>query len=259
MIDDFLVRAVLGGSVVALVAGPFGAFVVWRRMAFFGDTLAHAALLGVAAGLLIGADVQIGILTAVVLAALLLARSRRGGVVSDDAFLGILSHSALALGLVALGFLRGVAVDLQAYLFGDILAISRAELWWILGGGGAALGALGLLWRPLLAETVSADIAHVEGVNIDRVRGLFLLLLALVVGVAIKLVGVLLITALLVVPASAARVLSRSPEQMAVIAGVIGVASVAAGLAASWHWDTPAGPSIVVAAAVIFLLSCLRR
>ncbi|RCK48755.1 membrane protein [Thalassospira profundimaris] len=253
--DSFLLRAITGGVLLALVCGPFGTFIVWRRMAFFGDTLAHSALLGVAVGLLFGIDVRLGMIMTCLMAALLLAVGQRQSKLGSDTVLGMLAHSTLALGMVALAFVQGVAIDIMAYLFGDILAINTTDLWLLGLGGGAAVLALVAMWRPLLALTVSPEIALAEGVPVERLRVVFMLLMALVIGIAIKIVGVLLITALLIVPAASARFFSRTPEQMALGAALFGVAAVLAGIYLSWHVDTPAGPSIVISAAGLFLVS----
>ncbi|MFH1804597.1 MAG: iron chelate uptake ABC transporter family permease subunit [Pseudomonadota bacterium] len=255
--DSFLIRAVMGGIFLALVCGPFGAFIVWRRMAFFGDTLAHSALMGVALGLLTGIDVRLGMIVTCVVVALLLALGQRQNRLGSDTVLGMLAHSTLAIGMVALAFVQGVAVDIMAYLFGDILAINSGDLWLLGLGGGSVLMALVAMWRPLLALTVSPEIAAVEGVPVEKLRLAFMLLIALVIGMAIKIVGVLLITALLIVPAASARFFARTPEQMAIGAAMFGVAAVLAGIYLSWHIDSPTGPSIVVAAAGLFLLSCI--
>lgn len=253
--DDFLVRAVIAGLGVALVAGPLGCFVVWRRMAYFGDTLAHAALLGLALGLLMEVGSTVGILMASGGIALLLAVLQREGHVGADTLLGILSHSALSIGLVALAFLKGVRIDLMGYLFGDILAVEPADLAWIWGGGAVALAGLAWLWRPLLHMTVSEELAEVEGEPVVAARVGFLLLIALVVAVAMKIVGVLLITALLIIPAATARRFAATPEAMALLAALCGAAAVVLGLWASFTFDTPSGPSVVAAAAVLFALS----
>ncbi len=255
--DDFLVRAVLCGLGVAAVAGPLGVFVVWRRMAFFGGTLGHSALLGVAAGLLLGLDTTVGVVAVCVAVALMLVamegRLRLGG----DTLLGILAHATLALGLVVMAFLTTVRVDLMSYLFGDILAVTPADVMWVMAGGVVVLAALAALWRPLLAVTVHAELAMVEGVPVRTVNTALMLLLAVVVALAIKVVGVLLVVSLLVIPAAAARRFSPTPERMALLAAVAGCLSVAGGLAGSLAWDTPAGPSIVVAAAALFAVSAL--
>ncbi len=252
---DFLLRAFLAGLGVALVAGPLGSFVVWRRMAYFGDTLAHAALLGVALGVLAGVNVTLGIIAACLVTALLLLGLQRQRLLASDTLLGLLAHGSLSLGLVALAFLETVRIDLMGYLFGDVLAVTAADLAWIYGGGGAALVILAAIWRPLLAVTVHEELARVEGVNVTAVHMAFMALIALVIAVALKIVGILLITSLLIIPAAAARRFAATPEQMAVLAAVFGVLAVAGGLSASLYWDTPSGPSIVVAAVTLFALA----
>jgi len=254
MLDDFLVRALLGGIGVALVAGPLGCFVVWRRMAYFGDALAHAGFLGIALGILIGFDPLLGVAAtgALVAVGLLLLQRRR--LLASDTALGLLAHAGLALGLVVLSFLQFVRVDLLSYLFGDLLAVSQGDLALIWGGGAVALAILAWLWRPLLRLTLHEELAAAEGLPVFALQLVFLLLLALVVACAMKVVGILLITALLILPAAAARRLAPTPEAMALGAAAIGSLAVGGGLWASWLWDTPSGPSIVVAALVLFIV-----
>ncbi len=253
--DDFLARALLGGVGVALAAGPLGAFIVWRRMAYFGDTLAHSGLLGIVLGTVLNLNLQLGVAATCLLVALVLVLLQRQRRLATDTLLGILAHTALSLGLVALAFLETVRVDLTGYLFGDILAISRIDLYWIWGGALLALGVLAWLWRPLLALTVHEELAQVEGVPVFPVRLAFMLLVAIVIAVAMKVVGILLITSLLIIPAAAARRFARSPESMALLASGLGCTAVGLGLWASLRWDTPAGPSVVLAAAALFVLS----
>ena len=250
--DDFVVRALVGGFGVALVAGPLGAFVVWRRMAFFGAAMAHSALLGVALGLLIGLDLNVAMIAVCGALAVVVAAAERRGGLATDTMLGIVAHVSLAVALVALAFMETARVDLFAYLFGDILALTRVDLAWIYGGGLAALAAVIAMWRPLLAATVHEELAQVEGAPVTRLRLGFMVLLALVVAVGLKVVGLLLITSLLIIPAAAARRIARTPEQMALIASAIGCLAVGGGLFGSLRWDSPAGPSIVVAAALLF-------
>ncbi len=253
--DDFLCRALAGGVGVALVAGPFGSFVIWRRMAYFGDTLAHASLLGVALGFALHVNPALGVFAVCAAVALLLLAVQRRGRLPEDAILGILSHGALSLGLVTVAFLETLRVDLISYLFGDVLAVTQGDLLWIYGGGIAALAALAALWKPLLAMTVHEELARVEGVRVGLIQSAFVLLLAVVVALMMKVVGMLLITALLIIPAAAARRFAGSPEAMAAAAALLGCAAVGAGLWGSLRWDTPAGPSIVVAAAALFAIS----
>ncbi len=255
MLDDFFTRALVAGIGVALVAGPLGCFIVWRRMAYFGDTLSHAALLGVALSLLLSINTTLAVGAVSVVIAMLLVLLRRNDTLSSDALLGLLSHSALALGLVCLAFMTWVRVDLLGLLFGDILAVTRIDIALIYAGGGIVLMVLALIWRQLFAATVSPDLAAGEGLRPERTELIFMILTAIVIAISLKIIGALLITALLIIPAAAARRLSATPEQMAVLAAIIGSASVVGGLYASLNYDTPSGPSIVVAAVVLFTLS----
>ncbi|MEJ8574494.1 metal ABC transporter permease [Microbaculum marinum] len=255
MLDDFLVRAMVAGIGVALVACPLGCFIVWRRMAYFGDTTAHAALLGVALGILTGVGPTAGVFVITVVVALLLVLFLRIARVAGDTVLGILSHAALSIGLVVLAFMTWVRVDLVGYLFGDVLAVGRSDVYTVIGGAAVVLAVLAAIWRPLVAATVDRDLAKAEGVNVAVMEVVYVLLIAVVVAISMKIVGILLITSLLIIPAAAARGFSRTPERMAVLAAVIGVMAVAGGLGASLRWDTPAGPSIVVAAFALFLVS----
>lgn len=257
MLDDFFVRALLAGIGLALTTGPLGCLVVWRRMAYFGDTMAHSALLGVALSLFFEINLLVSVFgVAVAVSLLLLFLQRRQGL-SADSLLGILSHSTLAIGLVLVAFMSWVRIDLIAFLFGDILAVTTADILLIWLGGAFVVGCLVLLWRPLVASTVSQDLAEAEGLNPDRARLFFMLLMALVIAIAMKIVGILLITALLIIPAATARRFSPSPERMAVFASLLGALAVAGGLFASLQADTPSGPSIVVAALVLFIASLL--
>ncbi|WP_087021227.1 zinc ABC transporter permease subunit ZnuB [Thaumasiovibrio subtropicus] len=252
---EFLLPALLGGLAIAILAGPLGAFVVWRKMAYFGDTLAHASLLGVALGFLLNVNLNLAIIFCCLMLAVLLVGLQRQRLVATDTLLGILAHSALSLGMVAISFMDHVRVDLMAYLFGDLLAITPSDLVWIFVGLIVVLGMLIKIWQPLLSMTVSEEMAIVEGVNVERLRLVLMLMVGLVIAVAMKFVGALIITSLLLIPAATARRFAKSPEQMAGLASVIGCIAVLLGLAMSWHYDTPAGPSVVVAAAALFLLS----
>ena len=252
---DFLLNALLAGLALALVAGPLGSFVVWRRMAYFGDTLSHAALLGVALGLMLDVSPTLTVTVGCVLLAVLLVTLQQRQPLASDTLLGILAHSTLSLGLVALSFMHDVRIDLMSYLFGDLLAVSTTDLAWIIGGSALVLALLAWLWRPLLAITVHEELARVEGLPVAAIRLALMLLIAVVIAVAMKIVGVLLITSLLIIPAAAAQRHARTPEQMAVGASLLGLLAVCCGLALSWYQDTPAGPSIVVSAAALFLAS----
>lgn len=252
---EFLQRALLAGIGIAAVAGPLGCFVVWRRMAYFGASLSHNAFLGIALGVLLGIDPMFGIAVAAIAVALLLVLLQRQRRLANDTLLGILAHGGLALGLVAISFLEGVRVDLLTYLFGDVLAVGWGDLAWIYGAGAVMLIGLVLLWRPLLMVSVHSELAAAEGIPVLPVRLAFMLMLAVLVAIAMKVVGVLLITSMLIVPAAAARRFAATPESMAVSAVVVGMVSVVAGLFASLTWDLPSGPAMVVAATLLFGLS----
>ena len=255
LLDDFFMRALVAGVGIAIIAGPLGCFIVWRRLAVFGDTISHAALLGVALSMLINssATLVVFLVSACVALSLLLIQKRT--TLPADSVLSLLSHSTLALGLVVLGFISWVRVDIMGVLFGDILATSVTDILIIYVGGLAALITLAMIWRPLFAATVNREIAKAEGMNPDRVNVIFVFLIACVIAISIEIIGVLLITAMLIIPAAAARRFSNSPEQMVVIAVLIGSASVIGGLFGSLTWDTPSGPSIVVTALACFLIS----
>lgn len=256
--DSFLLYPLAAGLAIALLAGPLGSFVVWRKMAYFGDTLSHACLFGIALGILLQINLTLAVIMCCLLMALLLVLMSRNQQVATDTLLGILAHSALSLGLVTLSFMDNVRVDLMAYLFGDLLAVQPQDLLWIYGGGGVVLLILWRLWDPLLSMTISEELARVEGVKVELLRATLMLLIALVIALAMKFVGALIITSLLIIPAATARRFSQTPEQMAWLAALFGCLAVLGGLALSWFKDTPAGPSVVVCASALFLLSQLK-
>ena len=254
MVDDFILRALAAGIGVALIAGPLGCFVVWRRMAYFGDSLAHSALLGIALGLLYGININLGTVIICTLFALLLVWLQQRRVLATDTLLGILAHAALSIGMVALSFLNNVSFDLYSYLFGDILTVRISDLYWIYGGGLVVIGLLIFNWSSLTLMTLHEDLARAEGVNTVWANILLMLLMTIVVAVSIRIVGILLITSMLIIPAATARQLVSSPENMAVWAAVLGLIAVVAGISGSIEFDTPSGPSIVTAAAIMFAL-----
>ena len=171
--------------------------------------------------------------------------------------LGILSHTALSCGLVVLSLMDQVRVDLLGYLFGDILAITPGDIAIIYSGGAAVLLVLAGIWRPLLALTVHEELARAEGVPALRTRLIFTLLLAMVIALSMKIIGILLITSLLIIPAATARRFARSPESMALLSSGFGALAVTGGLLISLQWDTPSGPSVVVAAFALFLATLM--
>lgn len=254
MLDDFLTRAALAGVGVAFAAGPLGCFVVWRRMAYFGDATAHAAILGVALALALNISVFVGAMAvSLLMAATVSGLAGRG--VAMDTILGVLAHTALAAGLVAISFLAGVRTDLVAYLFGDILAVNRTDLAVIYGGAALVVGLVAWRWSALLTSTLNPDLAGASGIDAGREQLVLTLALAITVAVALKVVGVLLIASMLIIPAAAARPLARSPEVMAVLAALIGASAALGGLWGSFQFDTPTGPTIVVTASALFVMT----
>lgn len=250
-LDSFLIRAALAGLGVALAAAPLGCFVVWRRMAYFGEATAHAAILGVALSLGFSTSIFAGVLIVALLMGWTVSTlSGRGYAMGT--LLGVTAHSALAIGLVTVSFLNGVRIDLMAYLFGDILAVGRVDLAIIWGGALLVLALLWWRWSALLTATLSSDLAHAAGINPRREQLILTLALAIVVAVAIKVVGVLLISALLIIPAAAARPFARTPEAMAILATAIAAISALGGLQLAFRFDTPTGPTMVCLAAAFF-------
>lgn len=257
-IHDYTIKALLAGLGVAIMAGPLGALVIWQRMAYFGDALAHASLLGITFSLFFAVNVTLGILGVALVVALLMASMQGHTWFSSDTLLGLLSHTGLALGLLSFSFLPS-RVDLLSYLYGDILAITQSELWVIGASALIVLTVLSRIWTPLLRMIIHPELAQVEGVNIPRLRVSFVLLLAFVVAMGIKIVGVLLMTAMLIIPAATARCYAKSPTGLGVIAASFGCFSVLVGIVFSQWVDVPTGPAMVVSMGLIFFISLIFK
>ena len=255
---DFFLLALCAGIALACVCGPLGCFIIWRRMSFFGDTLAHSALLGIALGLATNSDPQLSIVASGLLLAFLLSILEKNSLVSTDTLLGILAHSTLAIGVVFLALTDNIRVNIEAYLFGDMLTISRSNLIWIAAISLAVGLTLYKFWNDFLSITVHAELAEIEGINVQRMRLLLIVLTALTISVALKIVGVLLITSLLIIPPATARRFAETPEKMAFFAVLIGILAVISGLVGAFELDTPVGPTIVVCATFLFALSYLK-
>ena len=258
MFDDFLFRALIAGIGIALVTGPLGCFVVWRRLSFFGDTLAHSALLGVILSISFDIHISLSIFAVSSLVALILLRLQNTTNLAGDALLGLLSHSSLAIGLLVLGFLSFIRFDIMGVLFGDILSVNVNDLIIIWAGGAIILFVLWLIWKPLFASTVNYELAEAEGMNPKRVNAIFTILLAALIAISIKMVGLLLITGMLIIPCAMARNLSNNPKQMVVLSIIGGLLSVFVGLYASFEINTSSGPTIVTVAIILFILSLSR-
>ncbi len=257
MFDLFILRALAAGIGVALVVGALGCFVVWRKMAYFGDSLAHSSLLGIALGLLLGININVGIILVCTFFAIILVWLEQKKVLATDSLLGILAHASLSIGMVVISFLKGQSIDLHSYLFGDILSVSNVDLYWIYSGAIFVLTLLALNWSSLNLVTICQDLAKAEGVKVLRTQFLLMFLMTMVVAIAINIVGILLITSMLIIPAASARQFARSPHTMAIIASILGVIAVVAGVISSIYFDIPSGPAIVVAAVILFAITSL--
>lgn len=258
MLDLFIIRALLAGVGIAIIVGALGCFVIWRRMAYFGDSLAHSSLLGIALGLLYSVNINFSIILICTLFAVILVTLEQKKILATDSLLGILAHASLSIGMVVISLLKNQKIDLYAYLFGDILTVTNADLYWIYAGGAVVLILLALNWSKLILVTICQDLARAEGLKIFSLQLLLMFLMAMVVAVSIHIVGILLITSMLIIPAASARQFARSPQQMAIIAAILGIVAVVLGIFSSLYFDTPSGPSIVVVAVALFVLSAFK-
>ena len=258
MFDDFFIRALIAGLGVALVTGPLGCFVIWRRLSFFGDTLSHSALLGVTLAVSFDINIAFSVFIISSAVALILLKLQKTTNLPGDALLGLLAHSSLAVGLVAIGFLSFIRFDIMGLLFGDILAVTKNDLIIIWVGGALILFVLKLIWKPLFASTVNYELAEAEGMRPERVNAIFTILMAAIIAISIKMIGLLLITGMLIIPAAMARNISNNPKQMVLFSIIGGLLSVVIGLFGSLEINSPSGPSIITAGLILFILSLIK-
>ena len=258
MFDDFFIRALIAGIGIALVTGPLGCFIIWRRLSFFGDTLSHSALLGVTIAFFFELNIAFSVFLISSAIALILLKLQKTTKLPGDALLGLLAHSSLAVGLVVIGFLTTIRFDIMGLLFGDILAVNEIDLLIIWIGGALILLILKYIWKPLFASTVNHELAEAEGMNPDKVNAIFTVLLAAIIAISIKIVGLLLITGMLIMPAAMTRNVSNNPNQMVKLSIIGGLLSVIIGLFSSLEINTPSGPSIITAALVLFCLTLIK-
>jgi len=258
MLDDFFIRALIAGIGIALVTGPIGCFIIWRRLSFFGDTLSHSALLGVTIGFFFDINVAFSVFLISSAIALILLKLQKTTKLPGDALLGLLAHSSLAVGLVVISFLSSIRFDIMGLLFGDILAVNEFDLLIIWLGGALILLILKIIWKPLFASTVNNELAEAEGMNPERANAIFTILLAAIIAISIKIVGLLLITGMLIMPAAMSRNVSNNPEQMVKLSVVGGLLSVLIGLFSSLQFNSPSGPSIITAALVLFSFTLIK-
>ncbi|WP_321392126.1 iron chelate uptake ABC transporter family permease subunit [Emcibacter sp.] len=261
MIDSFILYALGAGILVAIAAGPLGCFLVWRRMAYFGDTIAHSALMGVALGFAFGTTSPVIMILVCAMVALFLLVLQRDRSLSSDTLLGILAHSALSIGLIMIALQENIRQNMMFYLIGDILAIHTRDIYQLSAMCLGVLVVMALIWKSLLSVTVHEDLARIEGIAVTRTKIIYMLMIATLVALSLKVTGVLLVTALMIIPAAGARNLARTPGVMIGLAVVIGVLSVISGVFVSSNWDVPTGPAIVLSATTVFVLSrffCLK-
>lgn len=254
---ELLLPSLLAGLCLTTVTGPLGTFVVWRRMSYFGDTLSHAALLGIAFGFLLHINLFYSVIFITLILALGLLWLEAQKQLPIDTLLGILAHSALSLGLVVISLMNNIRIDLMGYLFGDLLSVTFIDVYQII----ICVALIGILllwrWNDFLFITVSEELAFSHGINIQFTKLLLTLLLALTIGIAMKFVGALIITSLLIIPAATAKYYSKTPEAMALIAIIIGMLSIICGLFFSLIYNTPTGPSVVLSNTCLFFISLL--
>ena len=259
ILDDFFVRALFAGIGIAIVAGPLGCFVVWKRLAYFGDTLAHSGLLGVTLGFVFSIDLSLSVFVISGIIAFLLLFLQKKTKLAGDSLLGLLAHSSLAIGLVFIALLTSIRFDLMGLLFGDILSVSVNDILIIWLGGGLLLLILFLIWKSLFAATISYDLANAEGMKPEIANYIFTIILAGIIAISIKMIGVLLITGLLLIPPAMSRNFSKSPKEMVIYSILGGIVSVIIGLFCSLELNTPSGPSIIVASMFLFIISLFYK
>ncbi len=245
----------LAGILLALIGGPLGSFVIWQRMAYFGESIAHSALLGIAIAIFLNINITATVVIVCCAMAMSLSQLQKRFQLSLNTLLAIMAHTSLASGLVIISLIPGFRLDINGFLFGDLLAVGKNELLLVALVSAVSFVFLISQWQKLISMAANEELAFVEGVNTHRLQLLLLLCMAIVVAIGIKAVGVLLIVSLLVMPAATSRKWVRSPEAMAILASILGMIAVIAGLTMSYYLDTPAGPSIVMAAGFMYFAS----
>jgi len=254
-LDDYLWRSIAAGLIMVSIAAPMGCLMVWQRLAFLSDTLGHAAVLGVGLGLMLQLLPIVGVLAVALVIVFSLSRVSNFNTALSETTLAIISHTGLAGGIILLGVLPAQTANLEGILFGDLLATSRADLLGLLATTLVLMALLLRNWRAFVAVSVSREIAQAEGVPVRKMQALMYTMIALLVAVMMKVMGVLLIAAMLVIPTTSARLFSRSPEQMVGVSALYGLGALAGGIASSYHFDWQTGPAIVVSATALLLLT----
>ncbi len=255
---DFMIFALIGGLLITLISAPVGSFMLWRRMAYFGDALAHTTLLGLGIGIWLQLPIQLALLVITLIVAISITRIKHGNTLGTDTFIAIAAHSSLALGMLAIALLPAGRIDLMGYLFGDLLSLTELDLGLLLCAATISIGTLARYWQGLVMNSLNSELAQLAGHNNAQLNLVLALLIGVVVAISTKLVGALLMTALLITPAAIARRWSTTPQGMIVGAVLIGWAAITAGLALSWRYDLPVSPAIVSTLFAGFILSRLK-
>jgi len=255
----FMHRAFLAGAITALICPAIGVFLVPRRLSLIADTLSHVALAGVALGLLLGISPVLGALVVTLAGAVGMERLRARGALQGDAALAVFLSGGFALAVVLISLTRGFNVDLFAILFGSILTVSPTDVWLILAVGAVVGATIAICYRQLLSITLNEDLARTSGVPVTGLNLLLTLLTALTTVVAMRMVGVLLVSAMIVIPTLTGFGLGRSFRQATVIAIVTALTSMTAGLIAAYYLRLAAGGAVVLTALILFALASVMR
>lgn len=255
----FFQRAIIVGLILGTLMAALGVFVVLRRMSFFADAIGHSALTGIALGLLLDINPFIAALAFALLVALLIAGVRTISRQSFDTLLGVFFAAAVSIGVIIVSLTPGYQADLVNILFGDILTVAPLDM--LLSVILALVIAVILFFsgKALVSLTFDASLARAESIPVARHELTFLLLLAATIALSIKFVGVMLVTAMLIIPAAAAQNLAKSLSSMFVWAGAIALFAVAAGMLASAAFNLPSGPAIVLVSTLVFIFSLFFR
>jgi len=253
----FMQRGLLAALMVGVLCAVIGCYVVLRSMAFLGDAMAHAVLPGIAIAYLLSANLTAGALIAAIVVALGISLLTRQGAVKEDTAIGILFTAALALGVALISSIRTYAVDLSHILFGNVLGVSKGDLWLTAGVGLLVFTVMALSYRPFLLISFDPVLAATLRLRVEFFRTLLLILLALTIVVSIQTVGVGLAAAMLVTPGATAYLLTRRLPSMMALSGLIGAVSSVIGLYASYYLNVASGAAVVLTATLFFLLAFL--
>jgi zinc transport system permease protein len=244
--QDLWIFPLVGGILLAIMAAPLGCLMVWKRVAFFSDTLAHALLLGVALHFLVQLPLLLSLAGTAVLFSTLLALIYRRKQIPPDSFLVLLSQGGLALSILLMNFADLSSVELLIYLLGDILILQGTDLLWMLGATFLVSATLWKLWPLCLSMIAHEDLAAIEGVPVTRIQLLLFILMGFFMALSLKFTGALLLSTFLIAPPLSARSFAKTPEQMVGGAIVVGILSTCLGLICSFTLNLPTGPSIVL-------------